>query len=312
MPKKQDPLIMQAWTLDQIAKSMFFKQKAQEWGLLGIAEKIETIAGENLNWDELAISQLAWNKIIHRGIRPVLVFAHPTVLQTLIGSVGYYRMLALVSQKSMKRLGMNVDAYEAHKPLSDDDLALKIARHLNHLISLLIESDDNLNPRNFDIWRGMSAGTQAQGAWQNNKGASAELVIKQMILQRLLDNHFISEMPQDNIRLVLRDKRVMIFADEPDVAIYLDGIPHVAIEIKGGIDPAGVLERVGATLKSLQRTHQENPNAHTILIMQNVAMTQRAKDDLLLSSQIVTAVFGIQTLLDDESERLRLFELMQI
>lgn len=312
MPKQQDPQMIQAWTLDQIAKSMFFKQKAQEWGLLAVAEKIDHIAGENFQWDGLTISSIAWNKIIHRGIRPVLVFAHPIILQTIIGSVGYYRMLALVSQKSMKRLGMKVDVYEADKPLTDNTLALQIAQHLNHVISQLIEATDNLNPRHFDIWRGMSAGTQAQGAWQNNKGASAELAIKQLILQRLSDTQSICDVQQRHTRILLPDNRILIFADEPDIAIYLDDIPQVAIEIKGGIDPAGALERVGATLKSLQRIRQENPNAQTILIMQDVAITHRAKHDLLLSSQVITAIFGLQTLLDDQSEQLRLFERMQI
>jgi hypothetical protein len=37
--------------------------------------------------------------------------------------------------------------------------------------------------------------------------------------------------------------------------------------MKGGIDPAGILERIGAALKSLQRTRQENANLVTVLIL---------------------------------------------
>jgi hypothetical protein len=37
----------------------------------------------------------------------------------------------------------------------------------------------------------------------------------------------------------------------------------VPIEVKGGIDQAGVLERIGATLKSLRRTRQENDPYHS-------------------------------------------------
>ncbi|MDX2075982.1 MAG: XcyI family restriction endonuclease [bacterium] len=309
MPKKPDKAILQAWTLDQLAKSSFFQQKAQEWGLLKIAEAIEQIAGENLDWQALAISELAWNKVIHRGIKPVIVFAHPVVLKTILGSVGYYRMLALVSQKSMKRIGLNLDTYETSKPLMDNDIAYQTATHLNHLISTLIEADTMLDKRNFDLWRGMSAGTQAQGAWQNNKGAIAEATIKQLLLQRLQSKSIAIEL-QNNINL--GDGRTLIFSDEPDIAIYANSIPLVAIEVKGGIDPAGILERVGATLKSLQRTYQENPQAITILIIQDVAMTVRAKEDLSFSAQTITHIFSIQALLESEIERLRLFEIMQI
>lgn len=309
MPKKPDEGVLQAWTLDQLAKSVFFQQKAYEWGLLQIAEKIEQIAGEDLDWQSLAISELAWNKVIHRGIKPVMVFAHPIVLQTVLGSVGYYRMLALVSQKSMKRIGLNIDAYEIRKPLSDIHMANSISTHLNRLISSLIETDPTLNQRHFDLWRGMSAGTQAQGAWQNSKGSIAEATVKQLILQRLQSQNIPIEL---QAKIDLGNGRTLIFADEPDIAIYDGELPLIAIEVKGGIDPAAILERIGATLKSLQRVYQENPQAITILIMQDVAMTARATQDLAISSQIVTYIFSIQSLLQSEIERLRLFQIMQI
>lgn len=69
----------EAWTLDQLTKSEFFHQKLHEWGLLEIAQQIEQVKGEDLNWDleALRISEAAWRKVIHRGIKPVIVFAHP-------------------------------------------------------------------------------------------------------------------------------------------------------------------------------------------------------------------------------------------
>lgn len=50
-----------------------------------------------------------------------------------------------------------------------DDSALSIARHLNKIVSILIEHDEKIDAREFDIWRGMAAGSQAQGSWQNTK-----------------------------------------------------------------------------------------------------------------------------------------------
>ena len=91
---------------------------------------------------------------------------------------------------------------------------------------------------------------------------------------------------------------MLVFADEPDVAIYQNDVPQVAVEVKGGIDPAGVLERIGAALKSLQRTRQENPNSVTVLILQDVSMTQRAKEDLnLMEKPIRLRTMGLSPLL---------------
>jgi len=71
----------EVWTVDQITKSMFFHQKLHEWGLLEIAYELEEIKGEELNWNreelnitDLNITDKAWNKVIHRGIKPIRVF----------------------------------------------------------------------------------------------------------------------------------------------------------------------------------------------------------------------------------------------
>ncbi|MDM8527957.1 hypothetical protein QUF58_07040 [Anaerolineales bacterium HSG24] len=58
------------WSIDQLAKSEFFHQKLHEWRLIEVAQQIDQIKGETLNWDRtsLEISQQAWNKIIHRGV----------------------------------------------------------------------------------------------------------------------------------------------------------------------------------------------------------------------------------------------------
>jgi hypothetical protein len=56
-------------------------------------------------------------------------------------------------------------------------------------------------------------------------------------------------------------------------AIYKEDKIQAAVEIKGGIDTAGVLERVGAAIKSLRRAKEENPQSTTILILQGVSIT---------------------------------------
>jgi len=312
MPRQQNKANIEAWTLDQLAKSAFFHRKLHEWKLLEIAEQLDQVRGEDLVWTDLNIAEKAWNKIIHRGIKPVIVFAHPQVLQTVPGSAGYYRMLAMVSQKSMKRIGINLDSYEVGRPIQDDATAIAVAHHLNRIISALIEADEEINAREFDLWRGMAAGSQAQGSWQNNKGASAEVAIREVVLRRLQERGFVTGEEASATRISLDDGRMLVFADEPDIAIYRGAVPEVAVEVKGGIDQAGVLERIGATLKSLRRTRQENPNSVTILIIQDVSMTERARQDLSINADTVTLIFSAQAIVEDEEQREQFFKALGI
>ena len=146
------PSKRQSWSLDQVAKSAFFHEKLHQWQLLEVARQIEHVQGERLPWNlsRLEISEAAWNKTIHRGIKPVVVFAHPDVLTTVTRSTGYYRMMAMVSQKSMNQVGLPTTRYEAGSLLSPE-VAEKLARHLNRIISQLIEADQQINPKEFDL-----------------------------------------------------------------------------------------------------------------------------------------------------------------
>lgn len=302
------------WSLDQLTKSEFFHQKLHEWGMLIVAAEIEKIKGETLDWDLalLGISKQAWDRIIHRGIKPIIVFAHPFILENISGSVGYYRMLAMVSQKSMNRLRIPITRYESGKDNPDDERALIIAKHLNHIISRLIELDETIDVREFDLWRGMAAGSQAQGSWQNAKGAKFEVTVKGILQKRIREGGLVLDESGNGSKMQLKDGRIIIFADEPDVAIYQNDEIQSAVEIKGGIDTAGVLERVGAAIKSLRRAREENPKSITVLILQGVSITQRARHDLEINRDAVNYWFTIEDVLENESKREEIFKLLGI
>jgi len=304
----------QAWFLDQLTKSQFFHQKLHEWKMLSVAEAVEAFKGETLQWNlsDLGISETAWNRVIHRGIKPVTIFAHPQVLMTISGSTGYYRMLAMASQKSMALIGLNVNPYENGTSSPDEKTAQLIARHLNQIISQLIEFDEEINAREFDLWRGMAAGTQAQSSWQNAKGKRVEVLVKGLIQRRLRERGWVVTESPAGERMELSDSRIVIFGDEPDVAFYKGDRIQAAVEVKGGIDPAGILERLGAALKSLNRIREENPTAVTILIVQSVSLTERAKEDLELNRHIITHWFTVEDLLTKETVRFEVFELLGI
>jgi len=305
-----------AWLLDQLTKSEFFHQKLHEWALLEIAYQIEQVKGENLSWNllELGISQKAWNKAIHRGIKPVIIFAHPHVLTSVSRAVSYYRMLAMVSQKSMIRVRLPVSRYEEGKAFPKERVALEIAQLLNKIISLLLETDEQIDAREFDLWRGMAAGSQAQGSWQNAKGSKVEILIKAILQLRIREENWVSKETDrtHETAMQLKDGRIIVFASEPDVAIYRQEKILAAVEIKGGIDTAAALERFGATLKSLIRAKASNPESTTILILPGVSFTPRAREALNASQNVVNYWFILEEVIEQDEKKEELFRLLAI
>lgn len=291
----------QSWLVDQLAKSTFFHSKLHNWGLIEVAQQIERIRGDKLDWEnpELQISKTAWNKVIHSGIKPVLVFAHPEVLHNIERAVSYYRMLAMVSQKSMARIGLPVFDLESKK-LPTPEQAMRIAQHLNPIISKLIESDECVMLRELDLWRGMAAGAQAQGSWQNAKGSEVETLVKALVEQRIKQAGVVEEIKPDARKLKLRNGRVIVFGEDPDILITYDDKPIVAVEIKGGIDPAGSLERLGAAIKTLQRVKEKNNACLTILLIRQASMTEGVKQDLERSRATVDHWYTVEDFLKDE------------
>ncbi|MFQ5595170.1 MAG: XcyI family restriction endonuclease [Anaerolineae bacterium] len=308
--------MLESWLLDQVTKSEFFHQKLHEYGLLEIAYTLESVRGEGLDWNlkELGISEKAWNRVIHRGLKPVRIFAHPYVLQTIERSVGYYRGLALVSRKSMSNIKLSIERFETgtnRRPL-DEKKAQAVACRLNELISRLIEVDDRLDAREFDLWRGMTAGSTAQGSWQNKKGDVAEDLVKGFIKRRIRARGLVAREADGGATEVLADGRTVRYGSEPDIAIYKGQEILAAVEIKGGIDSAGVLERVGAAVKSLSRAKNENSNATTMLVMYRVALTEQAQQDLGDHRDAIDYWFTIEDVLNRDETRQQIFRLLGI
>lgn len=212
----------------------------------------------------------------------------------------------------MHRVGLPSTRYEQESTFPDEQVALGIARHLNKIISHLIETDEQIDAREFDLWRGMAAGSQAQGSWQNTKGHRVEVVIKGILRHRLHQKNEVSEEIADGACVQLRDGRRVVFADEPDIGIYEGEKIVAAVEIKGGIDTAGVLERVGAAIKSLSRAKEANPESTTILVLQGVSVTQQARDDLKTNQSAVNYWFTVEEVLQDEEKKEEFFRLLAV
>jgi len=299
-----------AWFLDQISKSAFFHQKLHAWEMIAIVARLD--AAPTLDWDwtlpPLNIEKRAWDKVIHHpDVTPVRVFAHPQALQTIPGALRYYRMLAMVSQKSMQRLGLPVSSLEERGAVISEEKAVPLARHLNTIISSLILQDEIWHPEELWLWRGMAAGAQAQGSWQNAKGSRIEHVIRKRL------EHYLKTRGAEKINEGWQIKKLSIkFSSEPDIAVYKGEEIIAAAEIKGGIDSAGVLERIGAAVKSLQRIKDEFPAAITLLVLTSSSMTPQASEDLLRQRSSVNKWYLLEDLLQNEEIWQEFLEFLQI
>ncbi len=169
--------------------------------------------------------------------------------------------------------------------------------------------------REFDIWRGMAAGSQAQGSWQNKKGDYIEGLLRQDLVSQLRKMQLIApdQLVDVHSRVVefpLLDDRIVRLGSEPDILIYSDYRLHAAVEVKGGIDTAGVLERIGAAIKSLSRAKEESPGAITILVMSAVSMSDQAMQDIESNKSNVNYWFNIEDILEDSKLKQQYYSLM--
>jgi len=290
-----------SWRLDQFAKSVFFHQKLHAWGLLEVLSRLESAPAAQWDWtlETLGISERAWETVIHSPhLTPVLVFAHPQALQTISGAVRYYRMTAMLSQKSMQRVGLPVTRFEEGGALPDGPTAQQLARHFNRVISALVADEVHnglLSKNEIFLWRGMAAGAQAQGSWQNSKGARVEGLIQQQLAVYLRRQ---GALPLPHEEGWQWGTYTIHFASEPDIAVWKGDEIVAAVEIKGGIDAAGVLERLGAAVKSLQRVKDEFPAAVTVLVLTGASLTPQAEDDLHRQRQAINTWYLLEDLLE--------------
>ena len=205
---------------------------------------------------KLMISSAAWDRVQEIGVLPKLVFAHPDILQTHPRTSLYYRGIALLSRKRVAQAATPVTDWEKgpHKAPIRRDRAVAVARLYNVVISSIIEgsTDWTLDNGHRNILATM--GITLDGEFRNKIGDMAEALVKGRIVDWLRHKGLIPPDEPDDGVYQLPQETLMRFGSEPDIAFARDGCLIATIEIKGGTDPAGALERLGAMAKSFAET----------------------------------------------------------
>ena len=262
--------------------------------------------------DHLMISPNAWTHAATMGVRPQLVFAHPEILQTHPETSLCYRGMALLSRKRVAQVAVSITNWEdgTRKAPVRRDAALSVACFYNTVISSIIEGSTDWTLDNG--YRNILAtmGITLDGMFRNKIGDMAETLVKSRIFDWLNDKELISseepvqgmyepsqgalmqhQKSEPNIEFVkneqgpyvLPQNTLMQYGSEPDIAFVRNDRLVATIEIKGGTDPAGALERLGAMTKSFAETP---PGCMNFLVAGVITQAMRARLDNMANVKV--------------------------
>ena len=255
--------------------------------------------------DDLMISERAWDHVRDSRLEPKSVFAHPTLLGKHPKLSGYYRGIALLPQKRVAEIAVPVSSWEdgSRKAPVRDAQSKEVVRLYNAVISSIIEGATNWTLENG--YRNIIAnlGIGLDGTFRNIIGQDAEKLIKTRIANWLRNQGLILEVNKDETEFKLPKGHWMRYGSEPDIHFQKekDGVRQTiaTIEIKGGKDPAGALERLGAVQKSFDATPTGSVD---MLIVGVVTSEMRAR----LDQMGIEKVYMLDDLAHDGEEWLAL------
>ncbi len=333
---KSDALLVEAHRINYRLRSTFFLQKLREYDTLGLPFRIAELSKVEgaYSWDDRKnwhIDDEAFASCQASQIETLHVFCHPKLIREHPGLVAYYCHIAVLSQKSVKYLA-NLDVRKWEREpvavLSSSD-AIFLASLFNNHISLIVNS----SVRGFEKGHltGLllaSTGSQIDGSWRNAIGDEAEKAVQRLLVKEALtrgilvamirrsDNghqtlydtdEFASDFDISKYKgFLLNNKTSILFSSEPDISLLnTDGTTAAVIEVKGGTDPAGALERYGAAKKSFEAAIAENDDVVSILIASCITSEV---DERISGDESINHYFNLTQILSDEDELERLME----
>jgi len=270
-----------------------------------------------LAWEPLSnfmIDSEVWGYAAAKSFDPKLVFCHPDVLQCKPVTSLYYRGLCGLSLKAVKDYFGSVESLEKGNPRArlDTKKAMRMARTYNTFICSIIKNSSAWTLENGNRTIIATLGITLDGVMRNKVGAIAEDRIRTLVLEWLIDQGLLVEPKltkkqiHENIpsACTLKKNIAMKFGSEPDISFSRENELLVVVEIKGGIDSAGALERYGAATKSFQHAAGVSPRCKNFYLgaVYTPELNRRISAD-----RLVEKTFNIIEILDKPKARERFF-----
>lgn len=271
-----------------------------------------------LAWEplhDLMIEPEVWAYVVEtQGYAPKLVFCHPDVLKAGPISSLHYRGLCGLSLKTAQDYVGALASLEAGNPRArlSDDKAQKMARVYNTFICSIIKNSSDWTLENGYRTIIATLGITLDGVMRNTIGSIAEKRIRTLVLEwlqrqgllrspGLTRQQITDEIPN---QIELADNVNMRFGSEPDIAFYRAGQLLATVEIKGGTDSAGALERYGAATKSFQQAIASSPQCKNFYL---AAVYTPELERRMDADRLVERRFDLISLLDSPTERTAFF-----
>ncbi|HLL78532.1 MAG TPA: XcyI family restriction endonuclease [Ktedonobacteraceae bacterium] len=318
MTTEESALLLEANRLNYRLRSAFFYRKLKEYKTLSFPLVIvDLFPVEHLySWDERGswgIGPDAFSYVdAHPDLHLIQVFCHPKLLREYPTLLAYYRNIASLSQKAVRYLtGIDVKGFEnkENQKLLNETQVLTLARLFNTHVSLIIDTSiQSLTKEELHGLLLISTGAQIDGSWRNRIGDEAESIVKRLLVNGAKERHMLAALiPGTGTRadiydpsrleeqsgllesyrgILLNNQTSFLFSSEPDISLLnKDGATIGVIEVKGGTDPAGALERYGASKKSFEESRRNNGQVKTILIASCITaeVQERIQQDSTIS-----------------------------
>src|SRR6266700_1345527 len=286
MTTDEAALLLEANRLNYHLRSAFFYRKLKEYHTLAFPLMIaELLPIEHLydwsNRNNWGIGEDAFSYIQgHPDLRLIQVLCHPKLLGEYPTLVSYYRNIASLSQKSVGYLeSIGIKKFEngrENRHLLTEVQDFSLARLFNIHISLIVDSSiQSFTKEELHGLMLASTGAQIDGSWRNKIGEEAEKVVQRLLVKETVERDLLSALiPRNGTGIeayttekiedllgnighyrgiLLNNQTSILFSSEPDISLVgKQGITLGVIEVKGGNDPAGALERYGAAKKSFE------------------------------------------------------------
>ncbi|MGI0013543.1 MAG: XcyI family restriction endonuclease [Nitrososphaera sp.] len=302
----------------RLVKSLLIVTSLQKRSDLNAVQLIRAFTGE-LKWkplNKLLIDPQVWDYAVQtRHYDPKLVFCHPDILLSAPPTSLYYRCLSGLSLKAVRDYFGSVESLEAgtSRGRLNAEKALKMARTYNTYVCSIIRNSTDWTLENGYRTIVATLGITLDGVMRNKVGAIAEERIRTLILEWLIERRLLvaPTLTKDKIYektrgvYTLKGNVTMQFGSEPDISFKRGGVLLAVIEIKGGIDPAGALERYGAATKSFQHAVRESPRCKNFYFgaVYTSELNKRISND-----RLVEKTFNIIEVLDKPEARSRFFQ----
>lgn len=324
-----DDLLIEAHKINYRLRSTFFYRKLIEFGTYGFSVTVSKLIPleKDYDWENYSdwgISSDAFGYIRESSLSLVQVFTHPRIIQEHPPLIAYYRNVAALSQKSVQYLAkIQPNRFETRGAQPSDQQTFALARLFNEHISLIIENA--LQGYEKEHLVGMlfaSTGAQIDGSWRNAIGDEAEKVVQKMLIKEAIDRNLLSSFllrvgngievydavnhaDLDKISLfrgfALKNRGSVLFSSEPDLSLLdRNGKIISVIEVKGGTDPAGALERYGAAKKSFEEALRHSSDVITILAASCITKEVETR---IKTDPTITVYKNLTAILTIEEER---------